>query len=54
MQERRKIQEAEEALARRRKLVSELALRTTAVSLVAGTLAQERQQLAELQQVSGG
>lgn len=49
-QERQKIAEAEEALARRRKVVSELALRSKAVALQANSLAAERTQLMTLQQ----
>ncbi|GAX76786.1 hypothetical protein CEUSTIGMA_g4232.t1 [Chlamydomonas eustigma] len=48
-QERERILEAEEALARRRKVVSELEVRSRAVALQAASMEQERVQLAALE-----
>ncbi|KAJ9531161.1 hypothetical protein QJQ45_000832 [Haematococcus lacustris] len=50
VQERQRIAEAEDSLARRRRVVSELAVRSKAVALHANSMALERQQLTALQQ----
>ncbi|KAJ9531736.1 hypothetical protein QJQ45_021880, partial [Haematococcus lacustris] len=50
VQERQRIAEAEDDLARRRRVVSELAVRSKAVALHANSMALERQQLTALQQ----
>eukprot|EP00798_Chlamydomonas_sp_ICE-L_P022282 gene22282-29358_t len=49
MQDRKRIEDAEEALARRRKVVSELEVRSKAVAMQAASLNSERQQIMALQ-----